>query len=549
MKLNKNEKQIILFKLKKLKKDTININKQIEDFSIRYNNFNDYKKNENINILEEDDTVNFTVIDLNKKYKNIIYIIKSFIIKYPKLFELKEKYLNHKSFIKENKKINKASTITNIKNKNIKREDDINKKNILSERNLKTNKDYFLDNIERRIKINKLKDKIKNIQINFDKAQFNTNELSYNFFDKNFITPSNKNEHGLKNNSFIKNESSKSNMLNNMNILNSRERLLNISRKKSFQKENGNIISNQNFHINKSCKSSSINLNIINDNQENMNNLSNISKFSKIIPNNYPNSKKKINSIKNYIKLNTNPNNQDLKIKEIKSTKNNKTFNFSIKNILFDQKNQKKIIFKKLKTNMVLKDNTPKCYKPIQTNNKILYSKPLNYSKRSKSEYLLKSIKNNNIFLNLNNENYLRGFSLDNLSFNKIKKQNKNINIIIKKSKPKIRNRTINIFNDNLNEEFDGVINKNKSFSMAYKKLSNNNNLNNKVIDNNIIMKTQYENKELKNEINHLKKEIENFKYIFKKLSSRVCKLEEENKILKKQNDEIIKLLIMNNKI
>ena len=296
MKLNKNEKQIILFKLKKLKKDTININKQIEDFSIRYNNFNDYKKNENINILEEDDTVNFTVIDLNKKYKNIIYIIKSFIIKYPKLFELKEKYLNHKSFIKENKKINKASTITNIKNKNIKREDDINKKNILSERNLKTNKDYFLDNIERRIKINKLKDKIKNIQINFDKAQFNTNELSYNFFDKNFITPSNKNEHGLKNNSFIKNESSKSNMLNNMNILNSRERLLNISRKKSFQKENGNIISNQNFHINKSCKSSSINLNIINDNQENMNNLSNISKFSKIIPNNYPNSKKKINS-------------------------------------------------------------------------------------------------------------------------------------------------------------------------------------------------------------------------------------------------------------
>ena len=335
-----------------------------------------------------------------------------------------------------------------------------------------------------------------------------------------------------------------------MNNLNSRERLLNISRKKSFQKENDNIISNQNFHINKSYKSSSINLNIINDNQENMNNLSNISKFRKIIPNNYPNSKKKINSIKNYIKLNTNPNNQDLKIKEIKSTKNNKTLNFSIKNILFDQKNQKKIIFKKLKPNMVLKDNTPKSYKPIQTNNTIFYSKPLNYSKRSKSEYLLKPIKNNNNFLNLNNnENYLRGFSFDNLSFNKIKKQNKNTNIIIKKSKPKIRNRTINIFNDNLNEEFDGVINKNKSFSMAYKKLSNNNNLSNKVIDYSIIVKTQYENKELKNEINHLKKEIENFKYIFQNLSSRVSKLEEENEILKKKNGEIIKLLIMNKKI
>ena len=555
---NQKEKQIILLKLTKFKIDSININKEIEEFSINYNNFNEYKKNDKNNCLEEDDIVKLTINDLNEKCKNILYIIKSFIIKYPKLFQLREKYLNSKisSMKHVNKKINKMPSITNIKNKNIKNESNFHKNNILSERNLKTNKNYLLDNIERRIKINILKDKIKNIQLNFDQAQINSNELTYNF-----ITPSNKNIIGLKCNSFIKNESSNSNILTNMNNSISKEKLFCISKKKSFQKENDNKISNQNFHIHNSCNNSSINLNIINQNNDNKHNLNNISNMSKIIPNNYQN-KTKRNSIDNNKNLNTNPNPQDLKIKGVKNTKNNyKAFNFPIKNILFSQRNQKNLQFKKLKPNIILKDkdkmniingnNTPKCQRPIETNNKVLYFKPSNRSKRSKSEYLFDSIKNeifrtNNNSLNLNsNENYLRGFSFDNLSLNKFEIQKKHKNII-KKSKPNIRNRAINIFNDNLNEELERDNNKNFSFTFANKNVLNNNNiLNNKVvIDYDFIMKTHDENTKLKNEINYLKKEIDNFKLIFQNLSSKVSQLEEQNDLLKKQNDEIIKLFM-----
>ena len=139
---------------------------------------------------------------------------------------------------------------------------------------------------------------------------------------------------------------------------------------------------------------------------------------------------------------------------------------------------------------------------------------------------------NNNI-----NENSLRGFSLDNLNLKNFQIQNKSTNII-KKRKAKIRNRAINIFNDN-----ESVIvstpNRIMSFSFANKNVINNKNF--KHFDTEYDFDTREENIKLKKEIYILKKEMESIRIFCKNLKDKVSRLEEQNDILKKENKAILK--------
>ena len=214
--------------------------------------------------------------------------------------------------------------------------------------------------------------------------------------------------------------------------------------------------------------------------------------------------------------INTNPNNiTEYKIKGLK-IKNNKKFNFPIKNILFEQKKKKN---QKLKTNIILKDkdkinnnfgnNTPKYLREIQnkdnnTNalNKILYPKSLSNEKRSNSEYFLNPIKRENYSSKSNNNsiNYkvkkLRGYSLENLVIKKFEIENKKTTII-KERKEKIKNRAINVFNDNESGKEIPVHNRNMSFTFANKNAIDNNlleieNVNNndkRIFDNDIYLR------------------------------------------------------------
>ena len=561
--LSQNEIQAIVSELNKLKIESIDIKKQIENFSINYTNFNNYKNNKN-NQLENDEIVKQTIRDLNEKYENICNKINSFIVNIPLLTKLKNKFFNGQiksySHKNNNKKINNSLPFGNNILKNSVSKGNINKGNKIN-----FNSSNYVDN-EKKRKIDILKDKIKNIKINFEQAQLETNDYPGVDYDKNFISPSNKYNKDLKYSSFIKNDTY-SNISNDLTNA-SRDKILCVTKRQSLiKKENEKLITNSNFHIHNSCNNSSINLNIINHNHNNNHdNINNIGNINKIIPNNYR------HKSKNQIipkKLNTNPNTQDVNIKGTKSSKNNKTLNFPIKNILLSQKMQKKIKFKKLKPNIILKDkekiniyynNSPKSLgqnpnkiNNLNTYNKILYSKPFKHNKRSYSEYYLKPIdrdldleKEYNSSPN-NNENNLKGFSLDNLKINKFEIQNKNSNII-KKRRTIIRNRTFNIFNDNSGEAY-----KNISFTFGYKNLINNNitdfkklQNNEKVIDYDYIMKSIEENKILKNEINSLKEEIKNIKNICQNLSLKVTSLEEQNEALKKENQTILNLLNMN---
>ena len=584
--IQQKDKQTLLYKLKNLIIETINIKKQIEDFSINYTNYSKYKNKNNANQIEEDEMVKYTLKDLDEKNKNILLKIKKFIDKNSLLKNYKENFNNQKmNFSKYNinKGKNKSLSITNIKNNS---NNNVNKNGNLSERNvgggfLNSNNYMDLDSDEKKIKIDILKDKIKNININFNQSSTNdTNEKTFNFNDKSCITPSNKYINEFKYKSFISNNepNSTSNLLKDLVYNTSREKLLFKTKKFSFLKSNTQsneatnntnekIISNQNFHIHNSCNNSSINLNIINTNKSNYINNNN----NKIIPNNYKQRNQtqgNTNSIEINKKLNINPN--------IKKLKNNKILNFPLKGELFDhkthiQKKHKKIIkFKKIKyNNIILKDkininlnnNTPKCIglnNLLNAYNKILSStRPLNKDKRSNSEYFLKPIKKESLLHNShnshnninNNENSLRGLSLDNLNLKKFELQNKNTNII-KKSKPKIRNRAINIFNDNESVVVATPI-RNMSFSFANKKERINTNYN----DNSKIMfdfdcdyNFKEENMKLKKEIYLLKKEMESIKSFCNNLKDKVNKLEEENQILKEENKTILNLLNINKK-
>ena len=256
-------------------------------------------------------------------------------------------------------------------------------------------------------------------------------------------------------------------------------------------------------------------MNIINHN--NKNNLSNKINISKIIPNNFRHKYKniQINSLESNKNINTNPNHiTEYKIKGLK-IKNNKKFNFPIKNILFEQKKKKN---QNLKTNIILKDkdkinnignNTPKYPGEIQnkdnnTNalNKILYSKSLSNEKRSNSEYFLNPIKRENYSPKSNNNSIsykvkkLRGYSLENLGINKFEIENKKTTRI-KKRKEKIKNRAINVFNDNESGKEMPVHNRNMSFTFANKNAIDNNlleieNVNNndkRIFDNDIYLR------------------------------------------------------------
>ena len=578
--LQKNEKQIISFTIKKLKLDSININKQIEEFSINYSNFNNYKKIKN-NHLEDDEMVKYALKELDEKYNNIIIKNRSFIDKYPFLKDLREKFVNSQKFSFSQKNVNKKKNKSlSIKIKNTKSVSNINKFSILPEKRINSNsngnENINLDDNTRKLRIDLLKEKIKKIQINIGQGKTNENERTLTFNDKEWNTPSNKYINELKYNSFINNDSKvKYNILNGLTNSTSKEKLCITKKESSIKSANQKIISNQNFLIQNSCNSS-INLNI-NHNQNNKNNINNLN--NKIIPNNYRNKiTNQTNFLENNQKLNTNPNLTDFQIKAIKSFRNNKTFNFPLKNILLEQKNKKKLKFKKIKSNIILKEkdkenfkysnnsnNTPKCQEiaglknnNLNSNNgKILYTKSLRNGKRSNSEYFLRPLRSETFYRNNNNsfnynDNKLRGISFDNLNLNKFEIQNKITNFINKK-KAKIRNRAINVFNDN---ETNKIItpNRNMSFSFANKKLRNYNLFENEknsyndnlLFDYELIKNTIEENKKLNNEIYFLKKEIENIRFICQKLSSKVTNLEDENEILKKENKAILKLLNIN---
>ena len=269
--------------------------------------------------------------------------------------------------------------------------------------------------------------------------------------------------------------------------------------------------------------------------------------------------------------INTNPNIiKEYKIKGLK-IKNNKKLNFPIKNILYEQKTIKN---KNLKANIILKDkykinnnnywnNTPKYLdkKQNKDNNKngyskILYTKPLNNNKRSNSEYFLNPIKMENCSPKSNNnslnyrEKKIRGFSLENFGINKFGIQNENTTRIIKR-KEKIKNRAINVFNDNKSRKEIPVYNRNMSFTFSNKNAIDNNLLENENLDNNdkiifdndIFMNFKEKNNKLESEIYFLKKKIENISLICKNLSFKVINLEEQNELFKKENKEILKLL------
>ena len=557
--LPQNDIQLMLFKLKQLRNNLIIIKKKIKNFSI---NNNEYINNVNNN-YKQDEIVNEKLHILKEEYMNALFNNKSFIIKFPILINFRENFLSGQLDSLSKQKINKGKNRTlSLINFKIKNNNSFNniKNNILTERNVNSN----LNNEKKRIKIDILKNKIKNIQINFENAQMETkinNTTSY----KNNENPINKN---LTEFNYLKNEiNTNPNLLSELNCSSSRERLRYMSEQNSFlKKENRNILSNPNFHIHNSSNNSSINLNIINHNNGN--------RINNIIPNNYNIKNRnncKINSLENYKKLNTNPNIQDMRHKVIKTSNNKKTFNFPLKNILFHKNSQIKLNFKKLKSkakkqkndynNNILKSHQIKDNKNINSFTKILYSKPFNIGKRSNSEYLLKPIKtdmpssktnNNSLNVTYNlNDNNITGFSLENLNTNNIE-YDKNA-VQLRKKKVNIRNRTLQILNDN--SSIRGMITSNKNISFNKNLISNiktefkNSNNNNKEklnIDYDTFLRTQEENKKLKKDISNLKNEIENIKLICQKLNIKIINLEEQNKFIKKENATIMKLLKIN---
>ena len=395
---------------------------------------------------------------------------------------------------------------------------------------------------------------------------------------------------------FVKNEIN-TNIINNLNSSTSREKLLFIPKNQSFIKnQNQNVQNNlinksqnqyQNSHKNKSCNNSSINLSVINHKHKNKKIINNI---SKMIPNNYR-KKPQMNSLENNKNNknneNTNPNTQNCRHKTKKKIKNNNSFNFPIKNILFDTKmiKNKRIQYKKIKPNILLRDKiidkeiinfttSPTCKgqrsinnnnNNIKTNNdnKVIYNKPIQKEKRrSNSEYLINSLKNeikysksNNNSLNNHNKK-LRGFSLDNLSWNKLEIQHFETNVS-KKRRPIIRNRAINVLYDNSSNGAITSPNRNLShnnvYNVANKKSLNKANINfinfekaknmndneNIIINYDTFINTREENKKLKTEVISLKKEIEKLKYMYQDLSLKVSNLEEQNETLKKENYSI----------
>ena len=556
--LPQNDIQLVLIKLKQLKNNLIIIKKKIKDFSIINNDLNNANNN-----YEQDEIINKKLQILKEEYKNALFNNKSFIIKFPILISFRENFLAGQleslSKQKVNKEKNRTLSLINFQIKNNNSFNNI-KNNILTERNANSN----LNDEKKRIKIDILKNKIKNIQINFENAQMETkvnNTTSY----KNSDTPINKNINELN---YFKNEiSTNSNLLSEVNSSSSRERLIYASEQNSFlKKENKNILSNPNFHIHNSSNNSSINLNIINHNNGN--------RINNIIPNNYNikyRNNCKINSLENYKKLNTYQNIQEIRHKVIKTSNNKKTFNFPLKNILFEKNSQIKLKFKKLKSNIInekndynnnmLKSHQIKHNKNINSFTKILYSKPFNIGKRSNSEYLLKPIKtdmvssktkNNSLNVTYNlNDNNITGFSIENLNTNN--NEFKKNTVQLRKNKVNIRNRILQI---NDNSSLKGMITSNKNISYNKKLIINNktefknsNNNNNKeklIVDSDIFVKTQEENKKLRKEINNLKSEIENIKLICQKLNIKVTNLEEQNKFIKKENSTIMKLLKIN---
>ena len=557
--LPQNDIQLMLFKLKQLRNNLIIIKKKIKNFSI---NNNEYINNVNNN-YKQDEIVKEKLQILKEEYMNALFNNKSFIIKFPILISFRENFLSGQLDSLSKQKINKGKNRTlSLINFKIKNNNSFNniKNNILTERNVNSN----LNNEKKRIKIDILKNKIKNIQINFENAQMETkinNTTNY----KNNENPINKN---LTEFNYLKNEiNTNPNLLSELNCSSSRERLRYMSEQNSFlKKENRNILSNPNFHIHNSSNNSSINLNIINHNNGN--------RINNIIPNNYNIKNRnncKINSLENYKKLNTNPNIQDMRHKVIKTSNNKKTFNFPLKNILFHKNSQIKLNFKKLKSkaikqkndynNNILKSHQIKDNKNINSFTKILYSKPFNIGKRSNSEYLLKPIKtdmpssktnNNSLNVTYNlNDNNITGFSLENLNTNNIE-YDKNA-VQLRKKKVNIRNRTLQILNDN--SSIRGMITSNKNISFNKNLISNiktefkNSNNNNKEklnIDYDTFLRTQEENKKLKKDINNLKNEIESIKLICQKLNIKIINLEEQNKFIKKENATIMKLLKIN---
>ena len=557
--LPQNDIQLMLFKLKQLRNNLIIIKKKIKNFSI---NNNEYINNVNNN-YKQDEIVNEKLHILKEEYMNALFNNKSFIIKFPILINFRENFLSGQLDSLSKQKINKGKNRTlSLINFKIKNNNSFNniKNNTLTERNVNSN----LNNEKKRIKIDILKNKIKNIQINFENAQMETkinNTTSY----KNNENPINKN---LTEFNYLKNEiNTNPNLLSELNCSSSRERLRYMSEQNSFlKKENRNILSNPNFHIHNSSNNSSINLNIINHNNGN--------RINNIIPNNFNIKNRnncKINSLENYKKLNTNPNIQDMRHKVIKTSNNKKTFNFPLKNILFHKNSQIKLNFKKLKSNAIkqkndynnniLKSHQIKHNKNINSFTKILYSKPFNIGKRSNSEYLLKPIKtdmpssktnNNSLNVTYNlNDNNITGFSLENLNTNNIE-YDKNA-VQLRKKKVNIRNRTLQILNDN--SSIRGMITSNKNISFNKNLISNiktefkNSNNNNKEkfnVDYDTFLRTQEENKKLKKDINNLKNEIESIKLICQKLNIKIINLEEQNKFIKKENATIMKLLKIN---
>ena len=550
--LPQNDIKSMLFKLKQLKGNLIIIKKKIKDFSINQNN---HINNVNNN-FEQDKIVNEKLEILKEEFQSALFNNKSFIIKFPILINLRENFLVSqldnisKQKIKKGK--NRTLSFINFKIKNNNSYNNI-KNNILTEANINSN----LDNDKKRIKIDILKNKIKNIQINFENAQMDS-KINNTTSCKNSGTPINKN---LTEFNYLKNEiDTNPNLLSQVYSSSSRGRLVYISEQNSFlKKENKSILSNPNFHIHNSSNNSSINLNIINHNNGN--------RINNIIPNNYSIKNRNnciINSLENYKNLKTNPNMQEIRHKVIKSSNNKKTFNFSLKNILFD----KKLKFQKMKANVIkekdvkenniLKSHQMNHNKNAKSFTKILYSKPFNIGKRSNSEYILKplqtdiiSSKTNNNSLNVTyniNDNNITGFSLDNLNTNNIE-FNKDI-LQLKKKKVNNRNKTLQIFNDN--SSIRGMITSIKNISFNKNKMSHNktefknNNKEKLVVDYDTFLKTKEENEKLKREINHLKNEIENIKLICQQLNIKVSNLEEQNKFIKKENGAIMKLLKIN---
>ena len=563
--------QTILLNLKKLKIDSIKIKKQIEDFSFNNNNFNKYNQYKNDGIIKN------TIKTFNEKYKKLLFNIKEFIIKYPILIDLREEFLSTKlnsfSFKKIKKNKNKTLSISNVKNKNNNSfgnyKNNHNNNNI-SDRNISIN-DYINSN-SKKLKKDILINKIKKIQINFDGSQLDTtNEKSSKIYDISHITPSNRYINDLKLKSFVQNSTNtNTNITNDLNLNNSisKEKLLFIPKNKSFLKrENQIIISNKNksYQVHNSFNNSSINLNITNHKHINKNN--NINYINKFIPNNY-HRKNQMNSLENRKKLKTNQNVKNFRLIG-KTSKNNKSFNFPIKSLLFEQNLNKKIKFKKLKPSITLKDKDKiNCtyittigqgINKIKNNNLksykgILYTNPVKNEKRSNSEYFFKSIKNDiniskinkNSSMNNNNKK-LRGFSLDTLNWNKLDIQNLEKNEI-KKKKTKVRNRAINIFSESPCNGAATAPNRNMSFNqfvnskvinndkVEFENISNNENI---IIDYDKYKNTREENTKLKKEVISLKKEIENLKFMYQDLSMKVSNLEEQNQILKKENNTI----------